>query len=152
MTSIKAPPRAAGRMCSPRALAAVGGFLVFGACMAALAGTMLLLPGTLLDRAWILNPTAYAELALYGRTVGPLFLLLSIVLVLAAFGWFRRRIWGWRLTVAIIATQMLGDLLNCMRGDYVRGGTGLVIASALMLYLRSARVRASFAARSESTG
>ncbi|MBZ5680938.1 MAG: hypothetical protein LAO24_12615 [Acidobacteriia bacterium] len=44
----------------------------------------------------------------------------------------------------IIATQVLGDLVNLVRGDFLRGGVGFFIAGALLLYLLSARVRAVF--------
>ena len=125
--------------------AAVGIFLFFGAAMASLAAITLLWRGTPLDCVWSLNPTAYAQLAPLGRIVGILFLALSAVLITAGTGWFRRRIWGWRLAVAIIATQVLGDVVNCVRGDWLRGGTGVVIASALLLFLLQPRVRAGFA-------
>ncbi len=42
--------------------------------MAALAGTTLVFPGTILDRAWRLNPVAYAQLAPLGVPVGIAFL------------------------------------------------------------------------------
>jgi hypothetical protein len=35
----------------------------------------------------------------------------------AGIGWFRRRLWGWRLVVVIIATQVLGDVVSFVRGD-----------------------------------
>ena len=55
--------------------------------MAALsAGTTLVLPGTILDRAWRLNPVAYAQLAPLGMPVGVVFLFLAVVLVVAATG------------------------------------------------------------------
>jgi hypothetical protein len=124
---------------------AIGVFLFFSAAMASLAASTLLWRGTLLDRVWALNPTAYKQLAPLGRIVGILFLVLSAALLSAGIGWFRRRLWGWRLTVAIIATQVLGDVVNCVRGDWLRGGTGAVIAGALLLFLLQPRVRAGFA-------
>jgi len=124
--------------------AAIGVFLFFGATMATLAAATLLLPGTPLDRAWALNPTAYQQLAPLGGKVGILFLLLAAALVTSGVGWFRRRLWGWRLAVGIIGTQVLGDLINLVRGDWVRGGTGAAIAGALLLYLFSARVKEMF--------
>jgi hypothetical protein len=128
----------------PLGFAAIGIFLFFGGVMAGLAASTLLLPGTPLDRAWILNPTAYKQLSPLGGKVGILFLLLAVLFVLSGVGWFRRRLWGWRLAVAIIATQVLGDITNLVRGDWLRGGTGFIIASALLLYLLTPRVRAAF--------
>ena len=123
---------------------AVGIFLFFGASMAGLAATTLLWRGTALDRFWDLNPTPYKQLAPLGGTVGILFLLLGTALTTAAIGWFRRRLWGWRLAVVIIATQVLGDVVNCVRGDWLRGGTGVIIAGALLLFLLQPRIRATF--------
>ena len=36
-----------------------------------------------------------------------------------------------RLALVIIATQVLGDVVNCVRGDLLRGETGVIIAGAL---------------------
>jgi hypothetical protein len=124
---------------------AVGIFFFFGAIMASLAATTLLWRGTALDCIWDLNPIAYKQLAPLGDTVGILFLLLSAALTAAGVGWFRRRVWGWRLAVVIIATQVLGDVVNCMRGDFLRGGTGVIIAGTLLLFLLQPKVRAAFA-------
>jgi hypothetical protein len=124
---------------------AIGIFLFFGAIMASIAATTLLWPGTALDRLWALNPIAHTQLAPLGSTVGILFLLLGAALSAAGFGWFRHRLWGWRLAVAIIATQVLGDVVNCVRGDWLRGGTGVIIAGALLLFLLQRNVRATFA-------
>jgi hypothetical protein len=134
----------AGSQKPPRGFTAVGIFLLFGTTMAALAGTTLLWRGTSLDRIWALNPTAYAELAPLGRIVGAAFLFLSAALGAAAVGWFLRRPWGWRLAVAIIAIQVIGDLTNLLRGDFVRGPIGVLIAGALLLYLLSQDVKGRF--------
>jgi hypothetical protein len=123
---------------------AIGVFLFFGAMMASLAAATLLWRGSALDRIWALNPIAYKQLAPLGRTVGILFLLLVAALTTAGIGWFRRRLWGWRLAVVIIATQVLGDVVNCVRGDLLRGGIGVIIAGALLLFLLQPKIRATF--------
>ncbi len=87
---------------------------------------------------------AYKQLSPLGGKVGILFLLLALVLVVSGVGWFQRRLWGWRLAVAIIGTQVIGDIVNLVRGDWLRGGTGVVIAGGLLLYLLTARLRATF--------
>jgi hypothetical protein len=129
----------------PPGFTAIGIFLFFSAIMASLAAATLLWRGTALDRLWVLNPIAYKQLAPLGGRVGILFLLLGTTLITAAIGWFRRRLWGWRLAVVIIATQVLGDVVNCIRGDWLRGGTGVIIAGALLLFLLQPRIRATFA-------
>ena len=123
----------------------IGIFLFFGASMACLAATTLLWRGTALDCLWKLNPTAYKQVAPLGRIVGILFLVLGAALITAGVGWFRRRLWGWRLAVVIVSTQVLGDVVNCVRGDWLRGGTGVIIAGGLLLFLLRSKIRAAFA-------
>jgi hypothetical protein len=84
---------------SPKGIIAVGIFL-----LGSLAGTMLVWRGS--DGLWLINPRAYRELAPHGKAVGIPFLLLGIGLAVAGTGWFKRRLWGWRLAVGIIAVQV----------------------------------------------
>jgi len=112
--------------------------------MAFLAGTTLISPGTALDRIWVLNPTAHFKLRSLGARVGFAFLLLAMTLAAAGVGWFQRKRWGWRLAVSIIGIQVLGDLLNLVGGDYLRGVTGIAIAGALLFYLCRPPVKALF--------
>src|SRR5713101_8800095 len=97
---------------SPRTMTAIGVFLFFGAIMACLAGTTLIWQGSFLDHMWTLNAPAYQQLSPFGKTVGIPFLVLSAALAGSGVSWFRRRLWGWRLAVVIIATQVLGDLIS----------------------------------------
>jgi hypothetical protein len=65
---------------------AVGVFLFFGATMAGIAAVTLLWPGTVLDKAWTLNPNAYKQLALLSGIVGILFVVLGATLVASGIG------------------------------------------------------------------
>lgn len=129
------------------AMTGIGVFLFFGAVMASLAGTTLIWRETLLDRIWTLNAPAYKQLSAFGKTIGIPFLVLGLALVAAAAGWFRRLLWGWRLAVVIIATQVLGDLVSIFMGHFVSGAIGVTIASALLFYLFRPEVRAAFVVR-----
>jgi len=128
----------------PLGFAAIGAFLFFGSGMAALAATSLIWRGTLLEPMWRLNPDAYQKLAPLGAVVGMAFVFLSAMLAAAGIGWFRRRFWGWVLAVAIIATQVLGGVVNLLRRDVIGGATGIIIAGALLWYLLQPAVRAFF--------
>jgi hypothetical protein len=132
---------------SPRTMTAIGVFLFFGALMASLAGTTLIWQGTFFAKIWVLNASAYRQLAPFGKTVGVPFLVLSAALAAAGVGWFGRRLWGWRLAVVIIAAQALGDLVSIFMGHFVRGATGVTIAGALLFYVLRPEVRTAFVAR-----
>ncbi len=129
---------------SPRGVIAMGIFLLFAAAMALLAGITLASPGTVLDRMWTINPRAYKQLAPLGRSVGILFSVLSVGLGAAGIGWFRRRKWGWVLAVSIISIQILGDVVNALRGQVIEGSVGIVLAGALLLYMTRPYVRGMF--------
>jgi hypothetical protein len=128
----------------PRGFKAIGVFFFFGASLAFLAGATLVWPGTVLDSIWVLNKFAFKQLAPLGRTVGIAFLLLGVALAAAGTGWLRRRRWGWGLAAAIVASQVLGSLVNAFRGEWLGGATGVLIAGTLLVYLIGPRVRDAF--------
>ena len=119
-------------------------FLVFGAVMATLAGITLLFPGSSLEPIWRLNPEALEQLRQLGRGIGVAFLGLGAAMVAAAIGWIKRCFWGWALAVIIIASQVLGDLVNALRGEFLKGVVGVVIAGALLAYLIRPATRSAF--------
>lgn len=132
---------------SPAVLRLFGFFLIFATTMAALASFLLLKPGTLLDRAWALNPRAHAQFASLGALipwVGFGFVGLAILGAYTARLWFQRRLLGWRFAVVGIALQAIGDAVNFLRGERLAGLVGLLIASILLAFLLSQRVKAAF--------
>lgn len=122
----------------------MGVFLLFGAVMAFIAGATLVIRGSAFDRMWALNPRAYKELAPLGKAIGIPFLLLGIALALAGIGWFKRRYWGWQLTVVIVAIQVAGGFVHVLLGRLVQGGIGVTIPAALLFYIMRTNVRAAF--------
>jgi hypothetical protein len=128
----------------PGAFAAIGSFFVFGAAMAAYAGVTLLMPGTVLDRLWVLNKAGHAQLASLAKPAGFGFFLLSALLCAAAIGWFRRRRWGWLLGTTIIAINAAADLTNLIVGEHLKGAVGVAIAGLLLIYMTRSRVRSYF--------
>jgi hypothetical protein len=128
----------------PAGFFALGAFFFFGAMMATLAATTLLRPGTMLDRAWVLNRPGHDQLASVGRWIGIPFLIFAVVLFLAGLGWFKRRRWGWLLGVGVIAVNLIGDLIHFIAGDWLRSTVGVVIAGALLVYITRPRLRVYF--------
>lgn len=128
----------------PAGFIPIGIFFYFGATMASYAAITLLMPGTVLDRGWALNPTAYAQLHSMGRVMGVPFLFLAFALLMAAIGWFRGRRWAWKLGIAIITVNLIGDLVNILRGEWGKGAVGVVVAGLLLSYMMLAHVRNYF--------
>jgi hypothetical protein len=141
MTSPVAAPK---RRALNLAFTAIGVFCYFAMTMAVYAGVTLLRPGTALDRLWSLNPVAHQELLMFRKPTGVMFLLIAAVAATTGLGWFRRRMWAWRLAVFGIAIQVLGDCVNLVRGDFLRGGPGLLIGGALLIYLLSDKIKRNF--------
>ena len=112
--------------------------------MAAVAGITLVWSGTALDRIWALNKLAYAVLSPIASFVGPLFLVLSTIMVSIIVGWFRRKRWAWWLAIVILGSPVLGDIVNLARGDFLRGSAGIVIAGALLFLVVQREVRDQF--------
>lgn len=129
---------------APRGFRAMAVFLFFGATMAILAGFTLVFRGTPVDNMWRLNPKAFQQLALLGRGIGIAFLVLSCALLCSAIGWLRRRYWGWLLATIIIVIQVIGDLVNAIRGEISQGIFGVAIAGLLLLWLLQPHVRGAF--------
>jgi uncharacterized membrane protein (DUF2068 family) len=128
----------------PAGFFALGAFFFFGATMATFAAVTLLRPGTMLDFAWALNPSAHAQMLPLGRVVGIPFTVLAITLFLAGVGWFRRQYWGWLLGVSVIAINLAADITHFFLGDRLKSAVGVVIASLLVFYMTREKVRGYF--------
>lgn len=125
----------------------MGVFLFFGAGMASFAGTTLVWRGTALDRAWELNPVGYRELTRFGTWIGLPFFMLSAAMLVAGIGWFRRRLWAWRLTVGMMAAHLVGDLVNVIRGAVLEGAIGLFAVGVVLAWMLRNSVKKEFDAR-----
>lgn len=112
--------------------------------MALYAAITLLHPGTDLDRLWSSNPGAHRALLSFRKPAGVMFLLIATTAAITGYSWLRRRMWAWRLAVLGIGTQVLGDCVNLIRGDLLRGGAGLLIGGGLLIYLLSSKIKNNF--------
>ena len=134
----------AGRSKSTAGITAVGIFLFFGAVMAGYAGTTLIWRGTVLDKLWALNMPAYERLAPFGAIAGPVFLAAQRGSGVCWGGMVQTPPVGMEIGHLVILVQALGDLINLLRGDFIRGGIGLAIAGLLLFYLLRPKVRVLF--------
>lgn len=119
-------------------------FLAIATCILLGVGTALLWPGSKLEVIWNLYPARRALLMPYRMWLGPSFLMLAIVMVSASIGCFRRRMWGWRLAVAIFLVNGLSDVAQVVMGHFLEGGIGVAAAGAILFYLSRPNVRRAF--------
>ncbi|MGH8093573.1 MAG: hypothetical protein ACREIF_08880 [Chthoniobacterales bacterium] len=111
-------------------------FFAFGACACLVTIAALLLPGSLLDAVWRLNPGA----RLGFQKIGPL-LSVSLMLMVgaacacAAVGLAGRKSWGRNLAIGILVVNLLGDSVNALARHDPRTLIGLPIGGVLLWYL-----------------
>lgn len=119
-------------------------FFALSICILVSVGTALLLPGSAMEVVWNLYPARRAELMPYRAFMGPGFLALATVMLLASVGMFRFRRWGWWLAVTMFAANGLGDIAQLSMGRVLEGAIGVTVAGAILYYLTRPRVRRAF--------
>jgi hypothetical protein len=115
----------------------------FGAAMTLLTAIILTWPGTPLDVVWRINPRARGQLGQV-KAIPILFGLLSPVFALAAVGVARARRWAWWLSLALIGTNLVGDVVESLRSAEYLKLVGILPTSAILVWLSTRRARAYF--------
>jgi len=121
-------------------------FFALAAMITGWAGKSLLWRGMPFQSLWRLKPAAHATLAAWSPWSAFGFLALSVVTLAACYGVFRRRVWGWRLALAIFVANGLGDASRALDGAWVEAAVGVGAAVLILGWLTRPRVRALFEA------
>ena len=134
----------AARPTSRLGLTLLSAFFAFGSLMASMSFLSLLLPGSVLEPIWRLNPQAHVALASMRLSGTVLMLVVAVACALAAVGLWIRALWGYRIALGVLAVNLVGDVMNAvLRGD-LRTLIGIPVGGFLLLYILSAHVRAEF--------
>ena len=120
-------------------------FFLVGALISFLAGLSLLVPSTLFEAMWRVNPHGHEGLLRIGLWGVVSLFAASASCAAAAVGLWRRTRWGHILAITLIAINLLSDLINAVLGIEPRAIVGVPIALMILLYLMSRRVRSHFA-------
>jgi hypothetical protein len=129
----------------PKTVPVVSAFLFAATGIAAVVGTSLIFPNTLLDRLWELNRSASAAFHALGRIAGVLLLALGIGTAAAAIGLLHRRKWAWWFAMALFAIDGGGDVVALFAtGDLLRGTVGVAVSATFLYSLTRPRVRQYF--------
>jgi len=93
---------------------------------------------------WTLNPRGHDFFSKMGIWAPLLLAFVSLACASAAYGLFTGRRWGLFLSAALLALNLIGDLINAGLGIERRALIGVPIVALLLWYLFSSRVRAFF--------
>jgi hypothetical protein len=133
----------------PPGITALAIFFGLGAIISMMACVSLLAPGSALEPMWRLNPRARQAFQRVDPA-GPLLLgVVSAACASAAGGLWGGKPWGYRVAVALLVVNLLGDIANVLLGVEPRAIVGVPIVAALLVFLASARVRSYFQDRKQ---
>jgi|SRR6266853_1212818 len=128
----------------PVGITALSIFFSFGALISFTVFVSLLFPGSFLEPMWRLNPRAREAFASVGAWAVVLMFAVCVSCALAALGLWRGARWGYRLALALLVINMLGDIANVILGTEPGAVVGVPIIIAILTYLMSRRVRRFF--------
>ena len=119
----------------PAGITLLSFFCVLGTLASGLAAVMLIMPGSSLDVLWRLNPHAHEGFVEMGRW--SVFVMSTVCLACASAAWglWRRRIWGYWTAVTILTVNLVGDAINAFLLRDWRTLIGLPIAGLMIAYL-----------------
>ncbi|HZE70921.1 MAG TPA: hypothetical protein VE135_15545 [Pyrinomonadaceae bacterium] len=108
------------------------------------ASISLLFPNSFLESMWRLNPRAHENLSSLGLWAVVLMFTVSIACAAAAIGLWRTSWFGYWLAVGLIVINLIGDVTNVVLGTERKAIVGVPIATAILAYLMSRKVREFF--------
>lgn len=130
----------------PLGITALVGFFSIGTLISLTAAFSLLIPGSVLEPIWRINPQAREQFASIGGWSPVILFTVSLVCGAAARGCWRGRQWGYRLAVGLFVVNLIGDVANATLRGELRGLLGIPVVIGLLWYLTRPSVRAYFAA------
>jgi hypothetical protein len=121
----------------PLGMIAMVAFFGFGTVMSGLTCFLLIFPGGPADMVWRLNPEAHRSFLQMGGWAALLMAVVCLCCAISTFGMLARTLWGYRCAIAVLAVNLLGDLLNAAMRHDLRTLIGLPIGGAMIAYLLS---------------
>lgn len=119
-------------------------FFLAATLISFLAGVSLLFPAAFFEAMWRVNSHGHDGLISMGVWGLAVLFAASISCGAATIGLWRKARWGYVMAFTLIAINLLSDLANTISGSEPRAIVGVPIASALLLYLLTKRVRDFF--------
>ena len=133
----------------PHGVTALSIFFAVGAMISFTTAVALFFPNSFFEPMWRLNPHARTGFASMGSWAIVLMIAVCVSCAAASFGMWRGAHWGHRIAVSLIAINLIGDVANTVMGTEPRAIVGVPIASLVLWYLVSKRVRLFFAKQAQ---
>jgi hypothetical protein len=128
----------------PAGITALSIFFLFGTAASFISFVSLLFPGSFLEPMWRLNPRAREGFAGIGVWAIVLMCVVSVACASAAVGLWRGARWGYWLAFALLAINLLGDIMNVALGIEPIALVGVPIALGILAFMMTKRVRRFF--------
>ena len=122
-----------------------GIFFAFATCILVTVGLALIFPGSAFEAIWRLYEARRATLMPYREWLGPAFLVLAAVMVVAFWGNLTRAEWGRALAIGIFAGNGIGDVGQLFMGHVLEGLVGIAFAGVLLFWLTRPQTKALYA-------
>jgi hypothetical protein len=119
-------------------------FFALGGLISFIAVVSLLVPSSLFDTMWRVNPRGREGLMRIGIWGVLLLFTASVFCAATAIGLWKRARWGHTLATVLLAVNLFSDLGNAVVGGERRALIGVPIALALLLYMFSKSRRRQF--------
>jgi hypothetical protein len=128
----------------PWSITGLAVFFGAGALISAISCAALLFPGGVLEPMWRLNPRAHEAFGRMGSVRILLLVTVGITCAFSAVGFWNGREWGYRLGVALLVVNLVGDITNAALGVEPRAIWGVPVVLSILAYLGTSRGRAYF--------
>jgi hypothetical protein len=116
------------------------------AVIAFIVGITIIFPGTPLDVIWTLKnsfPAGFRNTST-GIFFGYFLLILSLIMLYAAYGLIKGQKMAWWITIIIFAANGIGDAVSLLYGGGINGISGIIIAAIFLFYLTRPGVKKFF--------
>ena len=134
-----------GRGDRPAGVTALGLLFMAGAAISFTSVLSLLFPGGPLEPMWRLNPRAREAFASMGPWAIALMATVCAACAFSAAGLWTGARWGYRLAIALLTVNLVGDTANALPGVEPRAAIGVPIVGAILVFLlANRRVRSFF--------
>lgn len=115
-----------------------------GAVISFTTAVALFFPGSFPYQMWKLNPRAQQGFAKIGVWAVVLMLTVSAGCGLSAFGLWNGKLWGYRLAIALLITNLVGDVYNVISRTEPRAAVGIPIVILILVFTMNRSARGFF--------